>query len=189
MNKLALFCLVSIAACVLASEEECGEGSRWLGDGCNWCNCINGRGACTKRMCRPGHSIVKAGEPMCTEGSWWKAADGCNTCSCMGGQAACTLKLCLPARPARSASPLVSGLARPARSARQTCEEGAVFTERCNTCTCGADGLKACTKKACNPAVAYSNTCSGTAAFMDENNCNWCNCANGNPVCTLKLCF
>merc|ERR1719259_1057943 len=54
-------------------------------------------------MCRPGHSIVKAGEPMCTEGSWWKAADGCNTCSCMGGQAACTLKLCLPARPVRAA--------------------------------------------------------------------------------------
>jgi len=188
MNKLALICLVSVAVCVLATEEECGEGSRWLGDGCNWCNCINGRGACTKRLCRPGHKVVKAGEPECTEGSWWKAADGCNTCSCMGGLPACTLKACLPPRPARSASPLVSALARPARSVGRTCEEGAVFTERCNSCTCGADGLKACTKKAC-PAEAPANTCSGTAAFMDENNCNWCNCANGTPACTLKLCF
>merc|ERR1719259_1123931 len=96
-------------------------------------------------------------------------------------QPSAAVMLCPPARPARAAV-----------AAEAECEEGVSFWERCNHCSCGANGRKRCTKKACNPVVPYPNhgKCEGEGlGFKDERNCNWCRCANGQGLCTLRLCL
>jgi len=141
-----------IAACTLQGclpgyrqpERMCEEGSWWTApDGCNTCQCSNGRAACTRKLCRPdsgsssGHTRPDL-PIMCREGSRWM--DGCNWCSCSRhGQAACTRKGCPP------------GFTPPARQ----CEPGSIWThsDGCHSCSCRG-GRPDCPAMRCLPGYS-----------------------------------
>jgi hypothetical protein len=68
---------------------------------------------------------------------------------------------------------------------------GATFTavDGCNTCSCGADGLVACTKKLCFACVYNGVGYPVGASFPSTDGCNTCSCTSrGNVVCTTRAC-
>ncbi|MCB9639003.1 MAG: hypothetical protein H6727_08910 [Myxococcales bacterium] len=57
---------------------------------CNTCRCLNGKVACTKKLCRPKGCLYKGRRY--PHGSTFRVK--CNTCRCLHGKVACTKKLC-----------------------------------------------------------------------------------------------
>ena len=175
-----------------SSEPVCEVGperGRWRED-CNWCRCVKGEGACTKRRCPPALRDSLSETPECEGTIRWKR--DCNWCSCLNGNAACTEMGCLgsavvvPALIARSAAPA----AEPSEPVCEVGSEGGRWRQDCNWCRCiGSEG--ACTKRGCPPALreTLSETpeCEGTIRWKRD--CNWCSCVNGKAVCTLAACF
>lgn len=175
-------------------EAQCTEGSSWR-DECNWCSCQNGGAACTQMGCLPG---FESDEPECVAGSSWK--HDCNWCQCNDrGISLCTLIACVPPRPDRTEPSQVVAVALGGRGrssnadqlSGKECKPGSRFRLKCNWCTCSSEGFKLCSKKLCRPGADLSSEpqCEGDAVFLDEDNCNWCNCHNGIAACTLKFCF
>ncbi|XP_018007214.1 kielin/chordin-like protein isoform X2 [Hyalella azteca] len=146
---------------------------RWRED-CNWCRCLHGRGACTKRGCPPGLRDRLSSTPECEGGARWKV-DDCNWCSCSDGRAVCTTRACLAADlPATSEE---------GAKYEPDCVGTSTWTESCNNCHC-ANGVKACTLKGCLTEV--EDTCQEGAVWKKD--CNWCSCTNNRPVCSRRLC-
>ena len=107
-KKCFLCNLEDIAPCV-KEEPECDGKIRWKKD-CNWCRCIRGRAACSRKRCpgRPRPTTKPTTRPptrpgpkaTCVAGSrnarWWYR---CNWCRCSrNGQSLCTRRGCLPGK-------------------------------------------------------------------------------------------
>ncbi|ESO93977.1 hypothetical protein LOTGIDRAFT_228660 [Lottia gigantea] len=67
-------------------------------------------------------------------------------------------------------------------------QPGEQFTDDCNSCVCGENGLSACTLMACLPRTCEykGQTYEDGESFMD--NCNNCVCRDGEAGCTRKAC-
>ncbi len=133
-------------------------------------------------------NAVKAGKS-CTEGTktyadgeTFKCADGCNTCSCRNGEISGTLMGCISD----------GGGAPVCTYDGKSYAAGATFpsSDGCNSCSCQADGLVACTERACGATCTYDGK-SYTAgqSFPSTDGCNMCSCtSDGSVVCTERAC-
>ncbi|MBI2394943.1 MAG: hypothetical protein HYV09_35565 [Deltaproteobacteria bacterium] len=80
------------------------------------------------------------------------------------------------------------GGAPDAADAARDCTPGAKKTLDCNTCTCGDDGLWACTTMGCLDAGGDGGCMPGATKKLDD--CNSCTCmANGEWACTGIACL
>ncbi|MBX3229553.1 MAG: hypothetical protein KIT84_04395 [Labilithrix sp.] len=76
-------------------------------------------------------------------GDWFPSIDGCNRCTCTDIGIMCTVKTCeAPVEP----PPPSKGCEH---DGKWYSAGDSVPLDRCNTCTCGADGYIACTEMAC----------------------------------------
>jgi hypothetical protein len=132
-------------------------------DGCNTCECMNGKWGCSNMAC----PVADGGGVACTPGASRPADDGCNTCVCSeNGGWSCTLEACPP----------------------PTCIEGETSNDGCNSCTCSGGGWM-CTNRACPPPPPPPPpppVCvEGETKMMD---CNTCTCMGGKWGCTTMAC-
>uniref|UniRef100_A0A7M5V2C2 Agrin n=1 Tax=Clytia hemisphaerica TaxID=252671 RepID=A0A7M5V2C2_9CNID len=155
--------------------EECGctlkgkyyKPGQQAWDDCNSCTCgSNGLFGCTLMACPPGVCYHEGKEYQ--NGESFKI-DGCNDCTCsvtdknQNGNFACTIKLCPP----KPEGCELNGKFYP---------PGQRVWDECNSCTCGTNGMMACTIMACFPGVCYheGKTYNDGASFKDD--CNTCVC-------------
>ncbi|KAF2356911.1 Pancreatic trypsin inhibitor Kunitz domain [Trinorchestia longiramus] len=158
------------------SCEAATMADRWRQD-CNWCRCIDGLSACTKRGCPPSLRARLASTPECEGTVRWKK-NNCNWCTCHDGRAACTLKACIDRD---------DFLQEPEEPQGQVYEPDCVapssWTENCNQCQC-VDGVKICTLKAC--VTEEEDTCEEGSVWKRD--CNWCSCKDNKPACSKRAC-
>jgi len=140
-------------------------------DGCNTCQCRNGRTTiCTKKFCkRKGRAYCKKRKRVtrCPKrcAVWY---DGCNTCQCRNGRitactrrackrygrAYCKKKACPTCRTMRCRKGYtcknIKGCGKCVRKRSKKCPRTcAVWYDGCNTCQCRNGRITACTKRAC----------------------------------------
>jgi len=121
-------------------------GESYIGpDGCNYCKCMEGGNACTRKLCPPDASSRKAEADKCvdnmgvlhnsTETEQYMHVDGCNKCRCMeGDKPACTKMLCLQFKENKM-SKCVSHTGKELRVGEDWMHE-----DGCTKCICGVLG-------------------------------------------------
>ncbi|XP_045208395.2 kielin/chordin-like protein isoform X2 [Mercenaria mercenaria] len=132
-------------------------------DGCNTCQCIEGKVACTKMACL---GCEKDGQEY-NSGTSFLSSDGCNRCMCRNGKIKCTEKTCKDCTTKEG----------------KTVPSGTTFSVDCDMCTC-LDGNVKCIDREC-PTCSYNGKeYEHKAMFRHEDGCNRCQCLYGQVECT-----
>jgi len=155
-------CLRGIGATHVNSSEinHCGvdreEGDSWDVD-CNTCTCISkSQGpACTEKACISVDTCTDKYGNSREGGESWK--EECNTCRCRKGKKGCTKVLCQVEKNINQVSVPTGN----EEQSRDICtdkygdnrEFEETWKEECNTCGCGNNGRKWCTKALCQVGV------------------------------------
>jgi len=117
-------------------------------------------------------------------GSSFDHEDGCNTCYCHDGNAGCTRIGCLPPK-----EELLCNIFGDTKSQSEIDE----IVGDCKSCTCSGmhqewecQDVKEprCQKPCIDNGVSHPSG----STFDHHDGCNWCNCHNGNALCTLMAC-
>ncbi|KAB7500861.1 hypothetical protein Anas_06869 [Armadillidium nasatum] len=153
----------------LNPSEDCTDGSRWKRD-CNWCNCMNGKGACTLMGCLRG---FKNNGPQCENGSVWRGRN-CSICHCENEKAVCEDSSCHTKTSETGATP-EEGEPVNKILPNEDCTEGSRWRVDCNWCFCS---------RADDPEKPQ---CTNDSQWMKDNS-TWCFCDKEKAKCSPSKC-
>ncbi|XP_060554606.1 kielin/chordin-like protein isoform X3 [Ruditapes philippinarum] len=154
------------------ADSECPYGEKCCSNGC-------GR-VCMKAIGGGGRPCIHKGKTY-QDGESFK--DDCNTCNCNDGNAGCTRMAC-PDRPGTCPTPVggnAVGICLDECNADSECPYG----EKCCSNGCGRVCMKAIGGGG-RPCVHKGKTYQDGESFKDD--CNTCNCNDGNAGCTRMAC-
>jgi hypothetical protein len=161
------------------AECQAGE-TKIADDGCNECDCAEGRWACTDMACNPGPSSCTYEGASYANGEMFRCGD-CGICFCVEGQVGNTQAACELGESGSSCT--YDGTQYP---------HGEIFDCDCNICWCD-DGQIGGNIRACDTGNTGQCTYLGVPyelgeAFPAADGCNTCSCEEGGVACTLMEC-
>ncbi|XP_043213549.1 kielin/chordin-like protein isoform X2 [Amphibalanus amphitrite] len=164
-------------------EGPCRDGEEWIDECTNRCKCIGGEPRCTRRPCpaggRPGvpvRFVVPDGETCSNEGERWQ--EDCNTCRCQDGRVVCSKEHCVGlARGGGKKKP--GNCPYVPQGTLGVCINGCNGDDMC-------EGDEKCCSNGCGALCMKPDSCLEGISWTED--CNECDCLNGETVCTNNIC-